>query len=62
MGTEILLLKTITNQMELKKEYKFLDDKLLAVRISGDNQTKKYADLLQSDETRFSVMFLSLCH
>lgn len=46
-GIEILMLKTITDQMELKIKYKFLDDKLLAERISGDNQTGIYADLLQ---------------
>ena len=46
-GIEILMLKSITSQMELKIKYKFLDDKLLAERISADNQTGIYADLLQ---------------
>jgi hypothetical protein len=46
-GIEILMLKTITSQMALKIKYKFLDDKLLTERISDDNQTGIYADLLQ---------------
>jgi hypothetical protein len=46
-GIEILMLETITSQMELKIKYKILEQKLLAERISGDNQTGIYADLLQ---------------
>lgn len=46
-GIEIQMLKTITNQMDLEINYKFLDKKILAAKISGDNQSGIYADLLQ---------------
>lgn len=46
-GLEIQMLKTITSQMDLKINYNFLDKKLLAAKISADNKSGLYADLLQ---------------
>jgi hypothetical protein len=45
-GIEIIMLKTITGQMDLKIVYTFIDDTILSQRISGDNETGIYKDLL----------------
>jgi hypothetical protein len=46
-GIEVLMLKTITSQMDLKINYTFLNDTLLSEKISDDNETGIYADILQ---------------
>lgn len=46
-GLEILMLQTITKQMELKLKFNILSDLLLSKKITDDNQTGIYADLIQ---------------
>lgn len=46
-GLEILMLNTITKQMNLAIRYKILDNELATRKISYDNQTGIYADLIQ---------------
>jgi hypothetical protein len=46
-GLEITMLNTITEQMNLRINYKILDKSLATKKISSDNQTGIYADLIQ---------------
>lgn len=46
-GLEVLMLNTITEQMNLAIHYKILDNELTTRKITQDNQTGIYADLIQ---------------
>jgi hypothetical protein len=46
-GLEILMLKTIADQMELKLNFKILGDEVITKKITDDNKTGLYADLIQ---------------
>lgn len=46
-GLEVLMLRTITEQMKLDLIFNILDDGVAAAKISADNQTGIYADLVQ---------------
>lgn len=46
-GLEIQMLQTITKQMKLKLEFNILEDVVATKKISDDNQTGIYADLIQ---------------
>lgn len=46
-GLEIQMLNTITEQMEMTISYNFLEKKLLTTKISADNESGLYADLIQ---------------
>lgn len=46
-GLEVTMLDSITKQMKLKINYIILDKELAAKKISNDNQTGIYADLIQ---------------
>lgn len=46
-GLEILMLNTITEQMNLAIHYQILDNELATQKISPDNETGIYADLIQ---------------
>ena len=46
-GLEILLLKTITKQMQMKAEFKVLNRTIAAKKITDNNRTGIYADLIQ---------------
>jgi hypothetical protein len=47
IGLEVKMLKEITNQMEMKINFKIQEGNPLTVKISSDNQTGIYRDLLQ---------------
>lgn len=46
-GLEILMLETIAGQMELKLKFNILKDEVVTKKITDDNQTGIYADLIQ---------------
>lgn len=46
-GLEVLMLRTITQQMKLDLTFNILDDGVASAKISDDNQTGIYADLIQ---------------
>lgn len=46
-GVEILMLKTITSQMDMKLKFNILKDDVVSAKISADNETGIYADLIQ---------------
>lgn len=46
-GLEVLMLRTITQQMKLDLTFNILDDGVAAAKISDNNQTGIYADLIQ---------------
>lgn len=46
-GLEYLMLRAITGQIQMKLEMKILDDSLAAKKITEDNKTGLYADLIQ---------------
>lgn len=46
-GLEVLMLRTITEQMKMDLKFNVLHDGVAAAKISADNQTGIYADLLQ---------------
>ena len=46
-GLEILMLETITGQMELKLKFNILKGEVVMKKITDDNKTGIYADLLQ---------------
>lgn len=46
-GLEILMLETITGQMELKLKFNILEGNVVTKKITDDNQTGIYADLIQ---------------
>lgn len=46
-GLEILMLKTITEQMELNLTFNILSNEIQSAKISDDNVTGIYADLIQ---------------
>lgn len=46
-GLEILMLQTITKQMELELKFNILSDAVLTMKITDNNQTGIYANLIQ---------------
>ncbi|CRK87351.1 CLUMA_CG001153, isoform A, partial [Clunio marinus] len=46
-GLEILMIKTIAQQMDIKLQFNIINDDLVTAKISGDNQTGIYSDVLQ---------------
>lgn len=46
-GLEVQMLQTITKQMALKLNFKIMNNEIAAKKISDDNQTGIYADLIQ---------------
>jgi hypothetical protein len=46
-GLEILMLKAITSQMDLHLKFNVLGDEVATAKISDDNKTGIYSDLLQ---------------
>lgn len=46
-GLEILMLETMSTQMEMELKFNILSDEISSALISGDNETGIYADLIQ---------------